>query len=298
MSEPAECLGLCFTDDRLFYAVNDPDEQSGLKHIGSIEFSFPVLKALTDPEGEPFTAVSRAVEKLRHNHPVRQARILTPALMECWSTLPRLVYETADEREDHLKLLMQGSSARQDLEATWFGLSNQEQKLLLLRNRSSFDGIRKLLLPFPETDQVSEFELGREWQSLTGTSGSWMNIHCHEDHLSISSYLLGKLRGATWSRYDSLADLPYLWSFYSRQLQWMNGIHEQVYIYGEAGLEVLEVMEPAFAETGEAILMNSLDRMKVSAEESTYGFRLECAFPAILLSLNDTGSEDRNPNQS
>lgn len=285
MADSEACLGFCFNDHQLYYAVNDLNRDNQLSHIGCIDFSFPLKEAICGNADSIFSGVQSTLTNLSKKYSCRSARILTPAIEECWTTFPRLVYETPDEREDHLAVLMD-DIPREQLETTWFGLSNQDYRLLLVRNRNKFDGFRKLLHGFSNRDFVSEFEIGSEWHKMTGITGSYLTINCHPDHLAISSFLFGKLRGATYIPFDTLHDLPYLWNFYSNHLGWMKGIHEQVYIFGQKGIQVMEIMSGFFEETGEAILMNSLKSMRLKAEESTYGFQLESAFPAILLSLN------------
>lgn len=46
------------------------------------------------------------------------------------------------------------------------------------------------------------------------------------------------------------------------------------------------MLPPVFREAGEAILLDKFKTMLVDADETTYGFRLENAYPAIMLSLN------------
>lgn len=285
MASPGSCLGICFADHQLFYAVNEPETADQVLHIGSIDFNFPVLPAFAEPHGAPFSGLKSSITRLRESFPCESIRLLTPAIYECWSACPRLTYEATDEREDHIAILMDGLP-REEIEATWHPLSNTDYRLLMLRNRRLTDNYRALSLDFSETDFVSEFELGTEWQQHTDINGSYLTIHCHTDHLAISSFLLGKLRGATFIRFESPDDLPYLWNWHATQLSWMNGIHEQVYIYGQYGLEISELLGSHFEATGDVILMNTLDSMKVSADEATYGFKLESAFPAVILSLN------------
>ena len=285
MASSDDCLGISFVDHQLFYAVNDSSRQKLLSHIGCLDFNFAARDAIDDPETEDFKALVNSLLQLQETYNCGTVRMLTPALFECWSILPRLVYETPDEREDHLSILLD-AMPRNEVEATWFNLSNQDFKLLLVRNRQLTDVFRSLLTPFPNIDLVSEFELGMEWNRHTGTKGSYLTINCQPDHLAISSYLLGKLRGTTYIQLDSVNDLPYLWSYYGKELGWLNGIHDEVYVFGPLGMEVIEVMASFFSETGSIVLMNKLDTMGVEADETTYGFKLESSFPAILLSLN------------
>ena len=71
-------------------------------------------------------------------------RILSPADEECWTILPRYVYDNADEREAHIRILAQ-SVARKDLQITWYTLSNVDHRLLLIRNANAMRGFKKLL---------------------------------------------------------------------------------------------------------------------------------------------------------
>ncbi|MEX2574591.1 MAG: hypothetical protein WD317_09850 [Balneolaceae bacterium] len=290
MSSTGDCLGICFADHQLFYAVNGQSGGARLQHIGCIDFNFPVLTAVSGSDSENSDSLKKSLCRLQDKYTCDSVRMLTPAVLECWSTFPRLVYETADEREDHLSIVMEGLP-RSDMESTWHELSNQDYRLLTVRNRHLTENYRKLTLDFSQSDFVSEFELGSDWQYHTGMKGSYLTVNCQPDHLAVSSYLLGKLRGATFIRFESIDDLPYLWTCYARNLAWMNGIHEQIYVYGYCGLEIMEVLSSFLGETGQVILMNNLEAMNVKADESTYGFKLESSFPAIMLSLNLPGQK-------
>lgn len=294
MDASGDCLGLCFADRQLYYAVRHPRESRQLRHIGSIDCHFPLLETLSDAQSESFDILRGSIEKLREKYECREVRLLAPALHECWSVCPRLVQEASDEREEQIAVLM-GGVPRQELETTWHALSNRDFRLLSIRNRNLTENFRSLAGHSASLDVVSEFELGTEWQLHTGIKGSYLTVHAQSDYLSVCSCLLGKLRGATWLRYDSLNDLPYLWNHHAAHLSWMNGYHEQVYVYGPLGLEVAEMMSTFFSETDRLQLMNSLSGMQVDAEEKTYGFRLEGSFPAVLLSLNLSREESAGP---
>lgn len=285
MASSGNCLGICFADNRLFFAVNDFYQNGHLKHIGCIDFNFAITNALADADGENFRGLQRSLSKLQSMYSCNSVRMLSPAIFECWSIFPRLVYETADEREDHLSILMEGQP-RNEIEPTWFNLSNQDFKMLMIRSRNLSENFRNLCSEFNQTDFVSEFELGMDWHVHSGMRGSYLFINCQPGYLAISSYLLGKLRGATFIFHETVNDLPYLWNYYGEQLGWINGIHEQFYLFGQQCIEVNEVMSSFFNKTGRIILMHNLKDMKVTADETTYGFKLENAFPAILLSLS------------
>lgn len=285
MGSPGDCLGICFAGRQLFYAVNHPDNPSNLQHIGSIDYSFPLVEVLSDADSNEFLGLATSINNLAEQYSCKTLRMLSPTRYECWSTFPRLVQETPDEREDHLAILMD-DVPRHQLETTWHELSNRDYKLMMVRNRALTQNYQALAKGFSESDFVSEFELGSEWHLHTGMKGSYLTIHAHNGKIVLASYLLGTLRGATWIRCDDLNDLPYLWSYHARHLPWMNGFHEQAYLFGESGLEVADVLSTFFNDSGTIQLMNNLSDMQVEADEETYGFRLESAFPAVLLSLN------------
>jgi hypothetical protein len=289
MSSAGDCLGICFADHQLFYAVSNGDRPGHLLHVGCIDFNFNIRRIIAEASAnqDHFSGLANSIIQLQQTWNCKLARLLIPAPFECWSILPRLVYETPDEREDHLSILMNGMP-RKELESTWFDLSNQDYKLLLIRNRQLMNEFRSILTPFSQTDFVSEFELGREWNHHTGRNNSCLTINCLTGYMAVSSYLLGKLRGTTYINYDAINDLPFFWTYYGKELNWFHGIHDEVYIYGPKCLDVTEVMSTYFKETGRMILMNTLESMGVNAEESTYSFKLESSFPAIMLSLNSS----------
>ncbi len=112
---------------------------------------------------------------------------------------------------------------RSELKTSWFNLSNRDIKLLLVRKRNHTDTYRDLLGRFNEIELISEFELGIEWQRFTCLKGSYLMVSSQYDHLAIASFILGKLRGAIYFRFESINDLPYLWNYYGQQLNWLNG---------------------------------------------------------------------------
>lgn len=279
------CLGICYADNYLFYSVNDPGQRGYLKHIGSFEFNFNVKNAIISGDEYGFPALKTALSNLREFHNCESVKIFAPATEECWTIVPRSVYEDASERESHISLLMHGID-RTDIEATWHPLSNVDYRLLLLRKKASMNGFNQLLGSFSNSEYVSEFEVGADWQTHTNTSGSFLMVNCLKSYISISSYLLGKLRACTFIRYDNPSDLPYLWALYSGKLTWMNGIHEKIFVFGHHSRTVSDILTPYWDDSGTVHIMNTLKEMDVQAKEKTYGFPLESAFPAIMMSLN------------
>ncbi|TVR35607.1 MAG: hypothetical protein EA390_01440 [Balneolaceae bacterium] len=285
MSSDGSCLGVCYADNHLFYSVNDPEKENHLKHIGSIDFNFDVQNAIITGGNQGFAALKTSLETLKETFGCTSVKILSPATEECWSIVPRAVYEDSSEREAHLSLLMQGFE-RNEIETVWHPVSNVDYKLILLRNTGSMQGFNHLLGAFPNAEYVSEFEIGADWQTHSNANGSFLMIHCTKQYISASSYILGKLRGCTFIRYDNASDLPYLWALYAGKLSWMQGIHEEIYVFGHYSSVVTETLTPYWDDSGEVIVMKSLDAMGLDANEKTYGFRLESVFPAIMMSLN------------
>jgi hypothetical protein len=285
MALEGSCLGVCYADNHLFYSVNNPGQPSYLKHIGSIDFNFDVRNAIITGDQHGYPAVRTALENLREQHGCDSVKIMSPATEECWTVVPRSVYEDSSEREAHIALLMHGTE-REKIETIWYPLSNTEYRLLLLRNSEAMQGFNLLLGSFTHSEYVSEFEIGADWQNHSRANGSFMLINCMKEYLSASSYILGKLRGCTFLRYENSSDLPYLWTLYAEKLSWMNGIHEEVHLYGHHSRLVAEALTSFLDDSGEVKVMKTLNDMGVNAKEKTYGFPLESAFPAIMMSLN------------
>ncbi len=285
MQSDLPCLGICYAGNHLYYSVNSPDDGNHLKHIGSIDFSFDVQHAINTGSPSGFPALKTALENLKDTFQCGSVKILSPAIDECWTIVPRSVYEDSAEREAHISLLMHGQS-RSDVETIWHSTSNIDYKMLLLRNSESMQGFNQLLGNFPHSEYVSEFEIGTDWQNHSQANGSFLMIHCMKNYISASSFILGKLRGCTFLKYDTPADLPYLWTLYSNKLSWMQGIHDEIHVYGHYSRVVAEALTPYWDDSGEIQIMSSLDLMQVDADEKTYGFPLESVFPAIMMSLN------------
>lgn len=279
------CLGVCYTDNHLYYSVNTPGQDGRLTRIGSIDFSFDIENAIITGDSDSFPALRNSIEELKKEFDCNTAKILAPATEECWSIVPRSVYEDASEREAHIQLLMHGSE-RREIQAIWHAVSNADYRLLLLRDNSSLQGFSYLLDSFGSVDIVTDFEIAQDWQLHNDTKNSFLMVNCQKNYISITSFILGKLRGSTYIEYDDISDLPYLWNLYESNLSWLNGIHDNTYVYGYFSSRITEILQSYWSHHGEIVSMNSLRRMNVMADEKTYGFRLERAFPAILMSLN------------
>jgi hypothetical protein len=175
---------------------------------------------------------------------------------------------------------------RKQIHPTWYNLSNQDYKFLLLRQNEAVRGLQKLASGTSTTDLISEFEIGMRWVQHVNPGGSFMTVCCFQNCISVASYILGKLRGATYINFDDIHDLPYLWLQHTRELGWMEGLHEKIYVYGLDAYRVIDILQPFWDDAGKVSKMDSLGKIHIEADEKTYGFNLEEAFPAMMLALN------------
>lgn len=287
MAQATSNLGVCLSDKNLFYAISRPSNKKSLTYLGAVDFNFDVLQALVTRDGDHFPTVLETVRSLKEKFNVDRIRIQTCPAYECWSTLPKLIYDKADEREAYLNILMRGVDRRY-IEPLWFELSNQNFKLLLVRNKNVMEGFKKLTNMVGQGAFYSEFELGHRWMQLTGQRGSFMTVSIQQNLVSIASFLLGKLRAATYIKFDDMKDLPYLWLQQAQHLKWLNGLHEYIYIYGNKTDQLIDMLAPHWDDAAEIQLLDSLHKIGVEAPERTYNFSITKAFPAILMAVPTT----------
>ena len=285
MEQQHPSLGLCFFGNQLFYAVNEPSKPGKLARIGSFDFNIDVTETLLGHSGQHFRGIRQTVQQLKEEYDIKNVRILSFPSQECWTTVPKIVYDNADEREKHINILM-SSIERKEVHPTWHNLSNQDFKFLLLRNNEAVKGLQDLASDASKTELVSDFEIGSRWIEHANPGGSFMTICCFNNCISICSFILGKLRGATYITYDEIQDLPYLWLQHTQQLNWMRGLHEEIYVYGRQAYRVIDILQPFWDEAGTVTKMDTLNKVKVAADEQTYGFNLEQAFPAMMLAMD------------
>lgn len=285
MEEQHPSLGLCFFGNQLFYAVDDPTKSTKLARVGCFDFNFDVTETLLGDSEQHFRGIKQTVSQLKEEYNIQRLRVLSFPTQECWTSVPKIVYDNSDEREKHINILMNGVD-RKEIHPTWYNLSNQDYKLLLLRNDDSIKGLQKLASDTSTTDLISDFEIGARWVQHANPGGSFMTICCFENCISIASFILGKLRGATYISYDDIQDLPYLWLQHTQQISWMDGLHEEIYVYGMKAFRVIEILEPFWDEAGNVTKMDTLEKIRIEADEETYGFNLEHAFPAMMLALD------------
>ncbi|WP_138431994.1 hypothetical protein [Fodinibius saliphilus] len=285
MKDQYPSLGLCFFGKRLYYAVNDPAKPQKLAHIGSYDFNIDVTETLLGNTEQHFRGIKETVTQLKEEYDIQRLRVLSFPTQECWTAVPKIVYDNSDEREKHISILMSGVE-RKKIHPTWYNLSNQDYKFLLLRNSDSMHLMQELASDTSTTDLISNFEIGSRWVQHANPGGSFMTICCFNNCISISSFILGKLRGATFIPYDNIQDLPYLWLQRTKALNWMKGLHEEIYVYGSKAYRTIEILKPFWDEAGTVTKMDTLEKMQIDADEETYGFNLENAFPAIMLALD------------
>lgn len=285
MADSAANLGVCFFSDRLYYSVSDPEKDRHLFRIGSFDFNFDVIEAITQQTEEHFSHIQSVFDRFREEHNIKSVRALTHPSHECWTIFPKVVYDNADEREDHLGILMKGIN-REHLEATWHSLSKSEYKFLCLRRSNLMEGFKQLTTQVATTEFTSDFEMAQKWSAFNKPGGSFMMIGCHENLISVSSFLLGKFRAATYIAFDQQEDLPYHWLQHQAHNSWLKGLHETIYLFGHKSHKVEQAMQGFWDDSSEILKLNSLENIGVEADEETYGFDLAAAFPAILLSLD------------
>jgi len=277
-------LGLNFTNQTLYYAVADPGHSKSIAHIGSFDFNFEINHVLLSGKKEHIAALQQVIDDLKDDFDVTTAQLAVHPKDESWVSLPKLVKDRDDERSAHIDILARDISPS-DRQLYWFDLSKQDYKFLVIRDKKIAREYQKLTQPIPEVDLVSAFEISERWMSHIGNRGSFLTITCANSTLAVTSYMLGKLRAATYIQFDDIEDLPYLWVLHATHLTWLRGFHEQIYLYGEQPKNILHQINPYLDQGAEFICMDTLDKIKIECKEQTYGFDLAQAFPAIMLAL-------------
>lgn len=278
-------LGLNFAGRDLLYAVSAGGKVTSLHHIGRIVLNVDATQALSRPGSDAMRVVIAAVRELVIRFEIKRIRLIIPAELETWATVPKLVYDHPDERDAHVSILHHGIE-RSELVATWHELSNRDYKLLGIRTKSLLSGYREVGELASEYDLCSEFEAGMEWISTQANPGGVLMIGCHEQVLTVSSFTLGNLRATTWFRFEDPTDLRYLWPHTASSAHWMSGVHERILLYGAKAWQCADLLR-AFHEASIPFhRLDSLSQIGIAAEEETYGFGLDEAFPAIMMAIN------------
>lgn len=286
MNDATKNLGICFFADRLYYAINDNSKSSNyLERIGSFGFNFNVFEAVSNSDTKSFEHVKNTVSDLIDQYKIQSLRALTYPGNECWTVMPKVAYDNADEREAHLGILMKGVP-REDLEPTWHTLSKDDFRFLCIRRRSIMNGLNEITKKVAITDFVSDFELAQKWSKFSKPGGSFLMLGCHKNIITATSFLLGKFRAATFIHFDSVSDLPYHWLQHAMHSKWLKGLYENIYLFGHHTHETRQALESYWYSSAKVTHLNSLENIGVNADEETYGFDLAAAFPSILLSID------------
>lgn len=285
MSTGASNLGVCFFAGRMLYSVAEKGEKNSVQRIGSYEFSFDIMDALLDPGSEAGTQLKAVFKDLEQEFSLESIRILSYPAHECWTALPKVVFDDSEEREHHIAILMKGVP-REDIEVTWHAVSKTQFKFLCLRRAHLMNNYRNFSDQVAINECCSDFEIGGIWSTHHRPGGSFLLIGCHKNLVTISSYLLGSFRAATYISYDDPEDIPYLWLQHAEHSSWLRGLHEHVYYFGEDCHEIALKLRSFIDHSSSQVVLNSLESMGVDAEEETYGFDLASAFPAIMMSLD------------
>ena len=284
MPEPDARLGVTFDANKLFYAVSPSARPAVVERIGQIHFSHDLVESIVYRDPDTFPGLCDTINKIAVEEDVSEIKMVFPPILECWTIVPKIVYDQEDERETHLGIIMQGMNPSR-IKPEWHSLSNRDFKMLSLRRKDHLDSFSFMLNGPVNGRLCSDFQIGELWMERNKSLGSFLCVSSYEGLLSISSFLLGKLRAATYISYDDISDIPYLWLQYSSHLLWMLGMHEQVLVFGHQSGEIVENLHPYWDEASEIIIMDSPEKMNVKSEEKTFSFPLERAFSATLLSI-------------
>lgn len=277
-------LGICFYNNQLFYSIKGGSSTPKLTHIGAINLNFNILQSLLERKEQHIQSLCSTVNSIEDRFEFNHLHFLLHPQQECWSVLPKLVYDDGDEREAHINILMHGVD-RNNIHPSWHALSNEKFKLLNLRVDQTLKGIKTITKGRSNIHLQSAFEIGEHWIKHTQPGGSFLTIGCYDNCIAVSSFLLGNLRGTTYISFDHIENLPYFWLQQCKTHSWMQGLHEQTQVFGTNCSQVTELLKPLLDDSGSLTTMNTLDKMNVSADETTYGFDLEQAYPAVMMVL-------------
>lgn len=286
-AENAHVLGLCFSDNALYFALRPVEATRKLRYIGKVDFSFSLYEAFARTDIDLCSYIQTIIRRLIDSYPVESLRLVSFPQFECWTILPKLAYDDPNEREAHLSLLSYGVE-RSQVETTWYEMSSRDFRLLAIRDRRRVEMLNICSKPARQVDYCTDFEIGQSWMKHSGATGSFMSIGCYNYAICVSSFVLGKLRGSTCLRFEHVADLPFVWKQSEEHLRWINGYHEEVMIYGTDVEHVLRYIRPMLDDSSEILRMQRLADIGVEADETTYSFPLEKAFPAIMMALDES----------
>lgn len=277
-------LSINFDDNRLYYALSRPTLSNVVERIGRIDFSFDLIHSFTERGSSTKKSLSETIEKFIHEEKVTEIVLLVPPAFECWSMMPKTVFNDEKERAAQISILSKGFNQDKTYYVT-HEVSNRDFTMISLRRQHLSDEMQNLVNGGADIGLCSDFELGKYWASKHAPGGSFLMVSVYNGLVALSSYIFGKLRGATYFRYDDLQDIPYLWLQYASHLNWIQGLHDQIFVFGKNAPNINEMMEGIWVDSSEIVLLDSLEKMKAESHEKAFSFPLEVAFPSILLSV-------------
>lgn len=277
-------LGLCFNGRFIYYALSDPGQPGYLQHVGSAELHSDAAYSIRQDDNVFFETAKALIGTIKKKYNPERVRVLTAPTNECWAAIPKAVYKERTELNSFVEVLLP-ETERSELELNAHPMSSRDQMMLCIRKNKITERYHTLTTIAAKHEMLADFQVGHEWNRLSGINGSYLVLGCYPTVLTVSSYLLGKLRATTFFSFKDIRNVPYFWRQASRHLRWINGYHEQIYIYGHRTKTVREQLSTLWDKHADIVLMNSLYKMQASAPEETYGFDLAEAFPAILLAL-------------
>lgn len=283
LNEPR--LGVCFNAENFYFAVHSGgDNPAGIERIGQLSFPSSVARSIRNGVPEICKGIASFAQRTAKTYGIKTVHIATMPDLECWTMVPKIAFDDAAEREAQIALLMYGVD-RSNIEVNWFDPSNADYKMLLLRQHNVSNAFRKVFESIPNMELVSDFELGFRWTAISNQSGSFLLIRCLKGVISLSSFILGKLRGAIHISFDHYDDLPYWWTFYASKISWINGVHDNLLIFGENSNLVMQELGQLWDKDQRMNVLETPKDMFIDVAEETYGFPLHQAFPAIMASL-------------
>ena len=146
---------------------------------------------------------------------------------ECW-TVTGLYDDSIEQRNTNEGV------PRENIEVTWHAVSKTRFKFLCLRRAQLIKNYQSFSDQVAINECCSDFEIGGMWSIHHRPGGSFLLIGCHARSISISSYILGRFRAATYIRFDDPQDISYLWLQHAEHSPWM----EQNIYFGEQTHEI------------------------------------------------------------
>ncbi len=113
MSGSNNCLAVTFFERRLFYAISEQHERQKLVRLGSNEYAFSIADAFRANDNKKLDGIYSIIKNLKAEYDPKLLYVTTFPVHECWSILPKLVHDQAEEREAYLGILMRASAGSQ-----------------------------------------------------------------------------------------------------------------------------------------------------------------------------------------